>query len=568
MSERPTVHPAPAWGFKADAEYLAGNELLPVRTLPDGLVEVCAVPLRRPRLALGDVLRPVENGYEVWSRSGHGTVLVWLGSSYLPRTELVEELVGLGAVVEREGENLLALDVAPSVAAGVMGRLAELAEDGLLELDTRQPPVVAPDPADAAALGAGIRALADAHAEELGEGHERVVVQVGRGELALALENLLPTLVERSIPLSTDEHARTMDLWGRAGLPTDLMASYGIRVDTAPPGWPASVLAHLTTTLADATDPVVQWPGLGRLPLDVARTVSDSQSFTIGAPRGTRLLVVGPARVESVGPYLVLTGFSYAEATYEELPLHRRGRVVTTGPLVLAPAAEPDYREGGSASATAKLSERTQRLHDLLAAPGGVRRLTVRRRWHELFLGVLLGIAMLAIGLGTIQEYPPFATTVLLVGGLAAMIVPGVVNRFRRASAGRRFASDGWLASPTGLDVADQQQPSSGAIAILLPEDMPRDQRQTVADAINAVAARPDTVAATVRTVQWYVTRGISARTFDASLPSRVVLTCLRKHHLGVRAYAIVPRRRGSVVDVLAVREGALRAVGFSAPES
>lgn len=574
MDDTPVRHESPAWGFKADDEVATPAEVLPVRRLAGDEVELCAVPFRLARLALGDVVRPTAEGFTVVRRSGHGTVHVWLGDSFLPRADLVETLVGLGAVVERHGENLLAVDVAPTVAAEVLTALAGYAERDEVSLRLAQAAVAPLAPREREALAARLTAFTHARAASLGADDTALVLErIADGEPVLALEKLLPLLPGHDLVLTPVEHGELVSMAAVAGLSQELLPGYGIALTAPAPGGPAQALAVIVDASREWSAIELQWPDGDRVPLSMQATSADTQSFQLSSGEA-RLLLVGPALAQRVGPYVVVTGFSYAEIVRRERPFFRTGRVVTDGEIVLGPPGAPDYRADDVDNATARLSERVSRLRDLLAAPGGVKRLTRRWTWAELFLPISIGVILLIIGAGLSTTTTSAAPLALVVVALALIVVPAAVNTGRRAAAGRRFPTQGWIASGTPygspLSGSDQLQ-----LQLLLPEDMPEHRRRTVVDQVSALLSRPGAAAAIRRRLTdpvanqlaWRTTSGISARVLDDALPSRAVLHLITRPHPAARGYAVVPRRSGSgsgsVVDVLTIRDSALRTTGL-----
>lgn len=570
MDDGPLRHEAPAWGFEADDELALPPEVLPVRRVggdgDDDVVEVCAVPIRLPRLALGDAVRRSTEGFEVVRRSGHGTVHLWLGDSFLPRADLVDALVGLGAVVERSGENLLAVDVAPSVATAVLGLLAGHAERGEVQLRLSQPAVAPLTEPERGELSVRVTGLTRTRAEALGpDDVARVLDRVADGEPVLALEKLLPMLPEHDVVLTPDEHAELMALMALAGLSTELLPAYGIRLTAPSPNGPALAQATIVEAARDWPRTELQWPGGDRVELSLQTISADTQSFRL-ASDDDQLLVVGPAFAQRVGPYVVVSGFSYAEIVRRHRPYHRVGAVVTDGEIVLGPVGAPDYRADDADNATARMPDEVARLRDLLAAPGGVRRLTRRWTWGELFLPICLGVITAIFAFGLTSDGTSAAPLLLLVPALALIAGPVVHDRGRRAGAGRRFRAEGWIAggTPYGSGGRDLLQ-------LLLPEELPVHQRHAVTGKVTALLARPESLTAVLQLLRdpithrspWHVTSGVSLRQLDRTLPSKAVVHLLSRAHPPGGSYAVVPRRTGSVVDVLEIRADALRTTGL-----
>lgn len=554
-------HDAPAWAFQADDELVTHEEIIPVRRSGDGRDrEICAVPFRLGRLALGDVVRPDENGYTVRSRSGHGTAMVWLGDSYLPRDQLTDELQGLGAVMERHGDNLLAVDLAPSTAQEVLTLLRGYADQQLLRMRLSQPALPALTAEDDAALASRVGAFARARAEHLGPDRAARIEEIlAGGQSILALENLLPGVLDAEITLTPPEHAELVHLAALAGLPVEMLPSYGISLRTPSPGGPGRALATIVATSQAWEAVELQWPDGERFILPAESTASDSQSFRLGTLPPARLLVVGPATAEVVGDYVVVSDFSYAEVVRQLGPFRSVGKVVTEGEIVLAAAGAPEYHSSEAANTSAKVDERFVRLRDLLAAPGSLKRLTVRWTWGELFLPMAFAIPAAIASIGVSAERSSALPLLGLLVALAAMLLPVAYNRWRRARAQRLFAAQGWLATGNAYPSRTNR-----LVHLLLPVEMPYHQRVAVAERLGELLSDPTVAGQVESRLRTHVTRGFSARELDPALPSKAIVHGLTQAHPQVACYAVVPRAEGAVVDVLAVRPGALRATGLS----
>jgi hypothetical protein len=76
--------------------------------------ELCCIPFHLYDLALGDTVRTDEEFrlVAVAERGDHATYRVWLRDQPADRDELVDRLTDLGALVEWEGHDLLAIDAA------------------------------------------------------------------------------------------------------------------------------------------------------------------------------------------------------------------------------------------------------------------------------------------------------------------------------------------------------------------------------------------------------------------------------------------------------------------------
>ena len=137
------VHETPVWRDRADfiiaaqlgdADRPKRWEQLWARQLGDAAFEVCCIPFFVYDLALGDgvATQPADERDYVVSRvvrsSGRSVFRVWLGESFQPRERVVDELKGLGALVERSSLNLLAVDAADDVQAQAIADYLDVRE--------------------------------------------------------------------------------------------------------------------------------------------------------------------------------------------------------------------------------------------------------------------------------------------------------------------------------------------------------------------------------------------------------------------------------------------------------
>lgn len=119
------VHQDPVWrersNFVINAELPEKDrprrfEQLFARRVDDDRFEVCCIPFALYDVALGDIVATAPKGdrkyvvKEVVKPSGRYVFRVWFGESFQPRDEIVQELRGLGSLVEWSSRNLLAVD--------------------------------------------------------------------------------------------------------------------------------------------------------------------------------------------------------------------------------------------------------------------------------------------------------------------------------------------------------------------------------------------------------------------------------------------------------------------------
>ena len=146
------VHQDPVWrersNFVINAELPEKDrprrfEQLFARQIGGDRFEVCCIPFFLYDVALGDVVvtSPKDDRKYVVARvvepSGRYVFRVWFGESFHPRDEVVEELVGLGSLVEWSSRNLVAVDAVDAEHAQLIADfLAEREKAGQLIYET------------------------------------------------------------------------------------------------------------------------------------------------------------------------------------------------------------------------------------------------------------------------------------------------------------------------------------------------------------------------------------------------------------------------------------------------
>jgi hypothetical protein len=135
------VHQNPVW--RSHSDFIINAELsekdrphrfeqLFARQLGDDRFEICCIPFFVYDIALGDIVVTSPSSdrkyvvKDVAERSGRYVFRVWFGDSLRPRDEVVQDLEGLGSLIEQSSNNLVAVDT-------VDEEHAELVSDFLAE---------------------------------------------------------------------------------------------------------------------------------------------------------------------------------------------------------------------------------------------------------------------------------------------------------------------------------------------------------------------------------------------------------------------------------------------------
>ena len=145
-AKREAAHREPVWrarsNFVIAAQVPDGGdteaEQLWARQVAEHRFEVCCIPFFVFDIALGDVVE-TDDDYlvrRVVESSRRSVFRVWFGQSFHPRSEVAEELTGLGALLEWSSANLVAVDAAGSRAGAVKSFLEQRQRLGQLLFDT------------------------------------------------------------------------------------------------------------------------------------------------------------------------------------------------------------------------------------------------------------------------------------------------------------------------------------------------------------------------------------------------------------------------------------------------
>jgi hypothetical protein len=135
--EQISVHTEPAWRQRANYIISANlpererAEQLWARQIAEYQFELCCIPFFLFDVTLGDVVE-TDQTYrltKVIERSGRFTFRIWFGESDYPQSRIIDEMVALGALVERASANLIALDASNSRTAQAMANLLQAHED-------------------------------------------------------------------------------------------------------------------------------------------------------------------------------------------------------------------------------------------------------------------------------------------------------------------------------------------------------------------------------------------------------------------------------------------------------
>lgn len=135
------THRDPVWRERADFIIGAvlddeqGTEQLFSRQLGPRRFELCCIPFFTYGLALGDVVETDDDFTVsgVVQPSGHRTIRVWFGDTFLPRDEFTDSVKSFGVEAEWSSSNLLAISAPDELT---VRRVVDLVEqrtaDGLV----------------------------------------------------------------------------------------------------------------------------------------------------------------------------------------------------------------------------------------------------------------------------------------------------------------------------------------------------------------------------------------------------------------------------------------------------
>ncbi len=144
LKPRYLTHSEPIWRDKANyllmADIDGDLEQLWAREIGDGKFMICCVPLFVYDIALGDIVEADDDDQvtRVIERSGRYGFRIWLSDAgQLAINEILDELSGLGAFIERSSNQLYAIDAPDAVVATDVRRVLErMQSEGLFEYET------------------------------------------------------------------------------------------------------------------------------------------------------------------------------------------------------------------------------------------------------------------------------------------------------------------------------------------------------------------------------------------------------------------------------------------------
>jgi hypothetical protein len=420
-------HQAPARGFAAnDVLTIPGDpsEVIDTRRLSNGNLEICAVPFLIRGLALGDVVRWDESDLEVVSRSGHGTVWVWLGDSFHPRAEIAERIVDSGGLIEWRDENWLAVDVAAEVADSVLGAVTEMENDESLKYRIARyvamPPAGAPTDLKDQAL-AVIEALRPGFDQAT---IERAEAAIRSDQLVHAFDLLFNAFTEDGPVLDPDQFAILINTATALGIPWERVPTQLVSYQSPPDA--ASALGVILSRAARWSGVTLDWPGQAATPLKLANTQAGESGFVFGDP-GHLVRIVGPVTIAANDHAMRLTEFSYAQLFTVNRPWHTWCDVITDGEITLSAAGPAAPTIPGTDITWTSATAPPHSIEDPAKLRQAVRRLPpalVAIRWQ---MGVLAGLFAL-LGVALVAAAPEFwgalaltfgGTTLLGLGALA-----------------------------------------------------------------------------------------------------------------------------------------------------
>lgn len=132
-----SVHPDPVWRHRsnhiiaADLPEAGRAEQLWARQVAKYRFELCCIPFFLYNVALGDVVE-TDQTYRITKMiapSGRFAFRAWFGESAHPQGRIIDELVALGALIERSSANLIAIDAADATAAEAVAGFLKAHED-------------------------------------------------------------------------------------------------------------------------------------------------------------------------------------------------------------------------------------------------------------------------------------------------------------------------------------------------------------------------------------------------------------------------------------------------------
>jgi hypothetical protein len=144
------VHPAPAWGDRADgmvrgrtgSGWASRDEELPARQVGPASYELCCIPFVVTGLALGDIVEVDPAGFvnQVVEPSGRATFGALLLSGERDASSLDRDLAGSDVLVEWSSSIRLSLSMkSPTGAEALATSLDRLVAEGLIEYDQLSP---------------------------------------------------------------------------------------------------------------------------------------------------------------------------------------------------------------------------------------------------------------------------------------------------------------------------------------------------------------------------------------------------------------------------------------------
>jgi hypothetical protein len=421
----PLRHQAPARGFAAnDLLTIPGDpsEVIDTRRLSDGNLEICAVPFLVRGLALGDVVRWDDSDLEVVSRSGHGTVWVWLGDSFHPRAEIAERIVDSGGLVEWRDENWLAVDVAAEVADSVLGAITEMENDEALKYRIARyvalPPPGAPTDLTEQALTAveSLRPALEASVVD------RAITAIHANQPVHAFDLLFNSFTDDGPVLSPTQFAGLINTATALGIPWERVPAQLVSYQAPPDS--ASALGVILSRAGRWGGAALDWPGHPTTPIKLANTQAGESGFIFGDPAHL-VRVVGPVTIAANDHSMRLTEFSYAQLFTVHRPWHTWCDVITEGAITISSTGPAVPTIPGTDIAWTSASMPTPPLDSPAAVRAAVRRLPpdlVASRWQ---MGIFAGLFTL-LGIALSVGSPGFWSALALIFGGATLFALGV----------------------------------------------------------------------------------------------------------------------------------------------
>ncbi len=556
-------HEDAAWAHLANTTAIFPGEDIPAQLVPDGdgAMMLCAIPCILPFTALGDVVRVEPDRVEVISRSGHGAVHLWFGDSFGPRDEIVERLVSLGALIERFDENLVAIDISPSIADAVLTLLGELESEGLIHFAIAQVPARILSDSTLSQISSDVRSLHHDISTLLdSELSTSILGALERGQIVLSVEKLVWAISEPGVQLTPNQHRALAHLLDVAGLPWELSPQYEISYD--PVETRSLALAH-----SDVVRAASEWgsvsintPSGASLVLTSPTMHTENGSIVLRAPEGL-LMIVGAKTSRRTAGSLVISDYQFIQLVRPHTAWSSTCVVLLEGRITLRPGGlrntvaslhenqltevSPSMRPWRPRSSLLKVLSRPRVLRELASKPLAWRAVTL------FFLG--LGATFWALTVGPHSEavWP----VLLLFAGVAVMVFAPFFRRRELNASEATMRAIGWL----GVGHVVQGLSARTAVEVIRPREWPTEQSDELLAHIQTLLTAPQGTKKWARSLGLAVVRCRSAHTVDASLPQGVAVRRVSATLRPGAIYAIVPRTRGLRFDVLKVKPHALR---------